>query len=84
MPRRKSPEAPKAAQPPADTQASLNTRLAILCVFLNTGNTFTFRNVAVIHDNEFAIEFSYVAMSDGQLKVARFFKKNVAGISITR
>lgn len=57
--------------------------LAILCIFLNTGRTFTFRNVNVLHDNEFAITFEYAAMSDGLAKQATFYKAHVAGVAKT-
>lgn len=56
---------------------------SILCVFLNTGHTFTFRNVEVITDNETVVVFKYTAMSDGRSKTATFYKQNVAGVALT-
>ena len=58
-------------------------RLSILCLFLNSGHTFTFREVVVVHDNETVIQFQYAAMSDGRTKSATFYKQSVAGVSRT-
>ncbi len=63
--------------------ARRKTELGILCVFLNTGRTFTFRDVAVVCDNETVVQFEYAAMSDGKIKMATFYKQNVAGVSLT-
>jgi len=52
-----------------------------ICLFLNSGKTFTFRQVEIEHDNQAAITFKYSAMSDGKVKVATFYKENVAGVS---
>ena len=59
-------------------------RLQILCLFMNTGRTYTFRNVRLIMDNESVIVFSYTAMSDGLSKTATFYKDHVAGVSKTQ
>ncbi len=56
---------------------------SILCIFLVSGRTFTFRNVVVAQDNEAVIQFKYKAMSDGKEKTATFSKQNVAGVSVT-
>ena len=56
---------------------------SILCVFLNSGHTFTFRDVTVVSDNETAVHFKYAAMSDGKSKEATFYKQNVAGVALT-
>ena len=55
-----------------------------LCIFLNSGRTFTFRDVEIINDNETIIQFSYTAMSDGKLKAGTFYKQNVAGVALTK
>ena len=57
--------------------------LSILCLFTVNGKTFTFRNVGILSDNEFAITFQYAAMSDGLTKIGTFYKANLAGISKT-
>lgn len=57
---------------------------SILCVFLNSGHTFTFRDVTITSDNEKAIRFKYAAMSDGKSKEATFYKQNVAGVALTK
>lgn len=48
----------------------------MLCktIFLVSGHTFTFRNVRNVVDNETTMSFEYVAMSDGKVKKATFFK----------
>ena len=56
---------------------------SILCLFLNSGHTFTFRNVTVVSNNETVIQFEYKAMSDGKPKVGTFQKQNIAGFSVT-
>ena len=58
--------------------------LATLCLFMETGRTFTFKNVTFLHDNDTAITFGYEAMSDGKMKVATFYKTHVAGVSKTQ
>ena len=55
----------------------------ILCIFLVSGKTFTFRDAAILSDNEFALTFDYAAMSDGLTKTATFYKAQVAGVSKT-
>jgi len=55
----------------------------ILCIFTQTGRTYTFRDVKVIHDNETVLVFGYKAMSDGKIKMATFPKANIAGWSVT-
>ncbi len=56
-------------------------KYSILCLFLITGKTYTFRDVEVVHDNQTAITFKYQAMSDELGKVATFYKDHVAGVS---
>ncbi len=55
----------------------------IVCIFLPTGKTFTFRNVKMLTDNESVLMFSYSAMSDGKTKVATFPKNTFVGWSVT-
>ncbi len=59
-------------------------RHSILCIFLNTGHTFTFRNVEIITDNETVVVFKYTAMSDGKSKEATFYKQHIAGVAVTK
>lgn len=55
----------------------------LLHIFTGEGNTFTFRNVTILCDNESVIEFEYGAMSDGRKKVGNFSKKRIVGHSMT-
>ncbi len=55
----------------------------IVCIFMPTGKTFTFKDVTMLTDNETALIFSYSAMSDGKAKVATFPKATLAGWSLT-
>jgi len=52
-----------------------------ICIFTSDGHTFTFRNAAIISDNESILQFRYTAMSDSKQKVATFLKKNIVGWS---
>lgn len=56
---------------------------SIICIFTDSGNTFTFRDIEILHDNESVIQFSYRAMSDGLEKIATFPKANICGWSLT-
>ena len=58
-------------------------KYAILCIFTRQGNTFTFKNVEVVCDNETILQFTYTAMSDGNVKTATFPKCGVCGWSLT-
>lgn len=53
-----------------------------VCVFLQTGRTFTFRDAVIVQDNEAVITIEYVAMSDGNKKRAIFQKAIIAGWSV--
>ena len=53
-----------------------------ICIFLNSGRTFTFRNIVILCDNESMLSFSYVAMSDGGSKRAMFPKRGIAGWTV--
>jgi len=59
----------------------MNTKLKCICFFLNTGKTYTFRDVEVISDNQTAIHIRYKAVSDGFSKEAIFYKEHVAGVA---
>jgi hypothetical protein len=61
----------------------VNDTLDILCLFLTSGRTFTFRYVTILSDNEYEIRFAYNAMSDGLEKEATFYKAHVAGVAKT-
>lgn len=52
-----------------------------LCIFLESGRTYTFRNVQLVQDNETALVFLYTATSDGNDKKGTFFKTHVVGFS---
>jgi hypothetical protein len=52
-----------------------------LVIFLNSGKTFTFRDITITTNNETALCFDYVAMSDGGVKHATFYVHNMAGYS---
>lgn len=54
----------------------------ILCIFCESGRTFTFKNVNILHDNETGLTFDYIAMSDGQVKQATFLKSRIVGWSV--
>jgi len=56
-------------------------KLESICFFLNTGKTYTFRDVEVIHDNQTAVKIRYAAMSDGLPKEAVFYKEHIAGVA---
>ncbi len=62
----------------------MNEQLESVCFFLSTGRTFTFRDVTMVTDNETVWVISYKAMSDGNSKMATFYKNQVAGIAICR
>lgn len=55
---------------------------SVVCFFLISGHTFTFREAVVITDNETIIVVRYRAMSDGKTKRATFYKSALAGISV--
>jgi hypothetical protein len=55
-----------------------------LCLFMQTGRTFTFKDVKMVCDNETVLEFDYRAMSDGKTKRGTFQKAIVAGWSKSR
>lgn len=58
-------------------------KYSILCIFTPTGRTYTFRNVALVCDNETVLVFQYDAMSDGKIKTATFTKATICGWSVT-
>lgn len=52
-----------------------------ICFFLNSGKTFTFKNVLDLTENQTVIEFSYQAMSDKKFKQGKFYVANIVGWS---
>jgi len=56
---------------------------SILCIFMPTGKTFTFKNVKIICDNETMLQFNYFAVSDDKVKFATFPKATLCGWSVT-
>lgn len=52
-----------------------------ICIFTRTGRTYTFRNIAIVADNEAVLVFEYVAMSDNNAKTATFQKNTICGWS---
>ena len=58
-------------------------KYSILCIFTNTGRTYTFKNVEMVCDNETVIVFNYAAMSDSKSKTATFPKATLCGWSVT-
>ena len=50
-------------------------------IFLNTGRTFTFRDVVNVVENETSLTFNYIAMSDGELKTVTFYRPEIVGHS---
>lgn len=53
-----------------------------ICIFTDSGNTFTFKDVEMLCDNESVIQFGYKAMSDELKKIATFPKSNICGWSL--
>ena len=54
-----------------------------ICIFTQTGRTYSFKDITIVCDNETVISFSYKAMSDGNKKVATFQKNMICGWSIS-
>lgn len=52
-----------------------------ICFFLQSGKTFTFKDVDDLNENQTVIEFTYKAMSDGNFKQGKFYVANIAGWS---
>ena len=61
----------------------MGSLFSIVCVFLTSGKTFTFRDGEILVDNQTIFVFTYNAMSDSLLNTATFYKDSVAGISVT-
>jgi hypothetical protein len=55
-----------------------------LCIFTETGRTYTFRDLTIVCDNEIVLQFSYKAMSDGNEKIGTFQKSRIVGWSIMK
>lgn len=58
-------------------------KYSILCIFTQTGHTFTFRDLELVTNNETILMFKYKAMSDGKDKTATFPKATICGWSVT-
>lgn len=58
-------------------------KYSILCIFTQTGNTYTFKDVEIVLNNETVLLFKYSAMSDGKAKTATFPKATICGWSVT-
>lgn len=56
--------------------------MAIVCLFLPTGHTFTFHDAEVEADNETTLTVSYVALSDGEAGVLTVQKSAIVGFSV--
>ncbi len=56
----------------------------VVCIFLDTGRTFSFRNALVVVDNETVLVIDYIAMSDGRQKQITVQKSAIVGWSVTR
>lgn len=52
-----------------------------LCVFFESGKTFTFHDVEFLTNNETMIVFTYTAASNGEKKKGTFYKAGMAGFS---
>ncbi len=59
----------------------MKEKLESICFFLDTGRTFTFRDVELVTDNETVWVIRYKAMSDGHGKTATFYKSRVVGVA---
>lgn len=59
----------------------MERRFKTLCLFLPTGKTYTFRDVVLTTDNETALVFNYVAMSDQKSKTMVVYKDRIVGWS---
>ncbi len=55
---------------------------AELAIFLSNGHTFLFNDVHLYKDDRDALIFSYVSNRTGELKLANFDKRRIAGSSI--
>lgn len=54
----------------------------MLCIFLSTGRTYTFRDVTVVVDNETMLVAEYTAMTDGKRKRVTVIKSAIVAYSI--
>jgi len=55
----------------------------IICFFTHYGRTYTFRDAAIVQDNETVLVVEYKAMSDGKKKRVTMQKANIVGWSVT-
>lgn len=54
-----------------------------ICFFTHYGRTYTFRECAIVTDNETVIVVEYKAMSDGKTKRVTMQKTNIVGWAVT-
>lgn len=57
------------------------TEMVSLCIFMESGRTFTFHGVMLETNNETGLVFTYKAASDGREKRAQFFQSRIVGFS---
>lgn len=84
MPRpynRRVPRPETRSNPTPEVLFDKGSRRLTLCIFMESGHTFTFKNVQIQTDNENVLVFDYIAMSDGHAKVAVFSKFRIVGFS---
>lgn len=55
----------------------------VICLFIPTGRTFTFRDAKITIDNETVLVIEYVAMSDGKVKRVTVQKSQIVGWAVT-
>lgn len=59
----------------------MEPKYSSVCIFMESGRTFTFRNAAIRCDNENALVLAYTAMSDGREKIVTFSKFRIVGFA---
>ena len=69
------------ANHPLGEQSSSTTSFRKVHIFTKEGNTFTFHDVFNFALSESVVTFNFSAQSDGHLKHAVFFVKNIAGFT---
>jgi len=81
-PRRQQEPAPLLTPRPQTRSEEPEASAVSICIFMESGHTFTFHGCTIRVDNESVLVFSYIAMSDGKPKTATFSKFNIVGFSI--
>ena len=59
----------------------MSKKFSSICFFLDTGRTFTFRDIQIVRDNETDITILYKSMTDNQAKEATFYKARIVGVA---